>query len=239
MKKRLVQLEGAYNVRDIGGYATTGGKKVTTGFLFRADELSSLTDSDLAKLNELNIKTYVDFRAKDEAGKAQDRKPASLENHHYLYIDPASVLGLRQFSFSMEDPAEFMREINVKLAEKAISQYSEFFRIVEASENAPLLFHCTAGKDRTGFAAALILSALGVPRETVYHDYMLSAELIEPKFREEVEQNPNMGPLSTVELSYIEAAFGYIDDNYGGVDKYLTEALNVNIGLLRELYTVD
>ena len=112
--------------------------------------------------------------------------------------------------------------------------YKEFFSILSEKENAPLLFHCSAGKDRTGIAAALLLSALGVDRETVTEDYMLSAEHITKKYEFITREHPELKPLTTVRKEYLETAFRVIDEEFGGIERYLIDNLEVD---LDKLYT--
>ncbi len=115
-------------------------------------------------------------------------------------------------------------------------QYTEFFKILQGGNNAPLLSHCSAGKDRAGFAAALFLSSLGVDRETVIGDYMLSAQYLKGKYDKEIQAHPELEPLLTVKREYIEAALNTIDKEYGGMENYLTNNLGVDLGKMRELY---
>jgi protein-tyrosine phosphatase len=115
--------------------------------------------------------------------------------------------------------------------------YSLFFTILADTAKTPLLFHCAAGKDRTGVAAALFLSALGVERSTVYADYVLSASLLEERFSPLVKAHPEFRDMVTVKREYLEASFGVIDDEWGGVESYLAEKLGVNSAALREFYT--
>jgi protein-tyrosine phosphatase len=103
--------------------------------------------------------------------------------------------------------------------------------------NTPLLFHCSAGKDRTGFASALFLASLGVDKETIIQDYLLSKKQVEEKYAGFVAENPVLEPLMTVKREYIEAALDLIDKEYGGMENYLTHYLQVDTLKMRKIYT--
>jgi Protein tyrosine/serine phosphatase len=113
-----------------------------------------------------------------------------------------------------------------------------FFQTLANPANAPLLFNCSAGKDRTGIAAALVLSTLGVDRETVFTDYLLSEVHLKEKYKSQIEEDPASEPFFTVQRNFLEAAFDEIDTRYGGMESYLRKQLKVDTELLRELYTV-
>lgn len=231
---RLLPTEGAYNVRDLGGYTTADGKTVKWNKVIRSGDLDKLTEADLQLFNELPLYSYIDFRDSSELVAAPDKKPASVKQVYHLPIDAGSIM---QLHLSLNATESMMEEINRYFATGAQEVYKEFFRILADEKNAPLLFHCSAGKDRTGFAAAMFLSALGVDRETIIEDYMLSAPLLEEKYAEDIKVHPQLAPLMTVKRSYIEAAFEVIDREYGGVENYLTQHLGVNLEALKKIYT--
>jgi Protein tyrosine/serine phosphatase len=106
-----------------------------------------------------------------------------------------------------------------------------------SEENTPLLFHCSAGKDRAGFGAALFLASLGVDRKIIIDDYLLTNKYLKDKYSDIVAQMPVLKPLFEVRKEYILAAFEVIDNEYGGIDSYLTNQLGVNLKRMRELYT--
>ena len=130
-----------------------------------------------------------------------------------------------------------MLDLNVRLVRDWQASYKEFFRILQQEGNAPLLFHCSAGKDRTGFGAMLFLLGLGVDRQTVIDDYLLSAQYLKNKYASMLKEKPDSAPMLTVYREYIETALAEIDRNYGGVENYLANNLGVDLKLLRKLYT--
>ncbi len=234
-RERILPVQGAYNVRDLGGYQTGDGKTVCWGKIFRSGDLDKLTKDDLEYFNRLSIRTYIDFRESTEIAAAPDKTPSSLLHAYNLSIDAGNMIDMH--TFSAEHPEEIMEEINRLLVKSFQHIYREFFEILADTSNIPLLFHCTAGKDRTGFAAALFLSALGVDRETIIEDYMLSAGALEEKYAIEIERYPQLTPFMTVRRSYIEAAFDVIDRDFGGMENYLTRNLGIDTVQMKAMYT--
>ncbi|MCL2481325.1 MAG: tyrosine-protein phosphatase [Spirochaetaceae bacterium] len=234
-QQRVINLQGAYNFRDMGGYATQEGKKTKWGIIYRADELCRLSEEDLEILKDLNIKTIIDFRALEEAVKSPDQKPVTLIKNFNLPIVFGSMDSLMK---SIELTGEkLMMQINSSAIEEAQEQYTEFFKIISDPSNLPLIFHCAGGKDRTGIAAALFLSLLGVDRETIYKDYLLSAELIQKKYLGLMEKNPKLAPGFTVKKDYLKAAFDTMENKYSGVESYLLNQLGVDFQLVKSIYT--
>jgi protein-tyrosine phosphatase len=245
VKKRHLALEGAPNFRDLGGYETSDGRTVKWGQLYRSDDLASLTDADLARVGSLGIELVCDFRASAEKASEPDRLPAA---------DPPEVAALEigAESFMVKDLRERIQsgdtegldlramliEGNRQFATTFAPQYAAMFERITKPENLPALVHCTAGKDRAGFASAMILSVLGVPRETVMSDYLLTnyytAAATERRllmievfslFRADGDA---LRPLFGVEPAYLEAAFDAIDASYGDFDTYRREALGLD-----------
>lgn len=233
-RQRLLPLQGAYNVRDLGGYQAAGGTKVKWGKIFRSGDLNRLTENDLAQLAAVPVRAYIDFRTADEIAAAPDRAPSTLVKRFDLSIAPGSLMDLGKMATSQGK--EMMEQANAALVRDFQDIYSEFFSILLNSENVPVLFHCSAGKDRTGFAAMLFLAALGVDRETIMEDYMLSAEYLRDKYSSMIKEKPYLEDFYTVRSSYLLTAFEVIDKEYGGVDNYLTRNLRVDIPKLRRMY---
>ncbi|MDR1419486.1 MAG: tyrosine-protein phosphatase [Treponema sp.] len=232
----VLPLERLVNVRDLGGFAAADGRFVRRGLLYRAGELSLPSRGDRAALEKLALAAIVDFRSGEEAAKNPDCAISTVKLRAKLPIDAGNILALSRKEGDV--PGEtLMEDLYRCLAEDARPRYREFFAILADSRNAPLLFHCSAGKDRTGLAAALLLSALGVGREQVYRDYLLSAVCLEGKYQDFIEEDPGVAPLMTVKRSYLDAAFESIDGKFGGIERYLEAELGADTGRLRELYT--
>ncbi len=168
-RERLIALEGAVNFRDLGGYPAEGGMRTRWRVLFRADGLGDLTEADLEVLRSLGIRTVVDLRSGDELERGRydvDAHPVAF--HHFPIIE------------RLPDPEEFDRRPGL-----LGSQYQEMLRdagpqivaaleVLAAPDALPAVFHCSAGKDRTGVLSAMVLSLLGVDEEIVVSDYALS-----------------------------------------------------------------
>lgn len=235
ISKQQLPIEGAYNIRDIGGYQTTKGHYVKRGLLFRSGDLNLLTTNDLSYLNRIRLQTIIDFRSEKEREEAPDKTPRSLTESVWLPVNAGNIEEI--FSIDPKDIPTIMEKVYRYIVSDCQKELREFFRLVSIKEKTPLLFHCSAGKDRTGIAAALLLSALGVGQETIMEDYLLSAQLLKGKYDYIIQKYPELAPLSTVKPNYLEAAFETINEDFKGMEHYLTDYLQVNIQRLRELYT--
>lgn len=232
---RLLPIEGAYNIRDLGGYPTSDHKHVKWKTFIRSGDLDKLTESDLDYLTSLHIRTDIDFRSMQEEKAATDKIPSTVTQYIPLSIEAGDMTDMTHFN--LNNIPGILEQAYVYIIQNAQDTYREFFRIVSEERNTPLLFHCSAGKDRTGIAAALLLGALGVDREVIMEDYMLSAEYIKGKYDAIVQAHPGFAPLTTVRKEYLEAAFQTIDTDYQGMDNYLKNQLGVDTHRLRMLYT--
>lgn len=243
-----IPLEGQSNFRDVGGYNTQDGKIVKTGLLFRSGDLSRLTTKDLSSLNTLGLVEIVDFRTAEESKQAPDRIPASVKAYESIPVSAGELNMDSLIEGAKNHPdrlKKFLIEANQKFVDDSKPQFEEFFRILQAAKG-PLVFHCTAGKDRTGFATALFYEAMGVHRDIIVDDYMASSQFLRPlqqsarHFAKEKGIDPvAFDPLLTVKPEYIEAAFDLIDKRYGGVEAYLKSELKVDVTKLRAKYLVS
>jgi len=246
LAERHLPMEGGYNFRDLGGYKTEEGKFVKWGKVFRSDDLHSLTDADLKYLSSIPIITIVDFRSKEEINSAPDRIPELVHNDYAYSITPGNLTASSDSSaFDLSvlqglDMDSIMSDINIQLVTdpESIKMYKKFFKLLEENRG-PLLFHCTAGKDRTGMGAALFLIALGVNEETVMADYLLSNQFIKDKFADKTAQYPFLAPLFRVEPQYLQAGLDRIKSDHGTIDNYLRDVLGVNPEKIREIYLND
>lgn len=237
---RCIQAEGAPNLRDLGGFRGASGKTVKWRVAFRSDDLSDLSDSGVAALEKLGIRTVVDFRTGNEAESWPDRLPPDVVENINIPIDAGRVMGqFREKDLTLRKTMGIMISVYRDLASLHQEAFKRFFSLLAVPENHPLLFHCTAGKDRTGFAAALFLSALGVDREIVMQDYLFSGECLKKRYTPGVDYPEAMRPLYHVEPEFLLAAFEVVDHKYGGTEKYLTDRLDVDTAALRELFLED
>ncbi len=244
-KKRLLPIKNAYNFRDLGGYIGENGRHVKWRKLIRSGDFADLLDTDLSYLSGIPLLSIVDFRSEKEVELVPNCVPSTVRNVYNFPIDAGNLVP--QFKKFAENPSVCKEEIYsqaTKLMESLYKElittyknsYKSFFRILQNNE-APLLFHCTAGKDRTGVAAALVLSALGVERSVIYDDYLLTNSALQGKydFMEE-EYGAVVSLFKSVKKEFLESAFNGIEEQYGCMENYLTQELDVDIKHMKELY---
>lgn len=219
---RLITLEGAVNFRDLGGYATVDGRRTRWRMLFRADGLGELTAPDLAVLRELGIRTVIDLRSGHEVEQSRfDTEAHPVEFHHYPFID--ALPDAEDF----ERAPGFLGTQYKEMLDDAAPQIVGALTALAAPAARPAVFHCTAGKDRTGLLSALVLSILGVPEETVVADYALSGEAMARLRAKLMQKYPDgkdviaaadavfsADPANMVEL------FAHLRSRYGTVSDY-------------------
>ncbi len=242
-KRRYVRLDGAHNFRDLGGYAARDGRTVRWGLFFRSDQLSELSDADLEVVSKLGIRLVCDFRGPDERAEAPDRLPeesppqvAELE-----ISDPSFQPGkLREqiASGADVDLRQLLIDANRLFATTFAPRYRAMFERITLADNLPALVHCTAGKDRAGFASALILRVLGVPMGTVYEDFLLTNAYTAARNERRIlaarifslgrVKPETLRPVLGVEREYLEAAFSAIDEEHGSFERYRREALGLD-----------
>ncbi len=197
---RLINLSAVHNFRDLGGYPTADGRQTVWRKVFRADGLYRLTNEDVAALRPLALQTVIDLRTPDELSESGtfplDQHPVDF--HHLSIIDHTWDLDeAHQFS---GDQSAFLQSKYHLMLQQGGQRVGQALRILSAQENSPVVFHCAAGKDRTGLVAALLLSGLGVDDEIVKADYGLSeiagqrtrewATRVEPGFAERFAAMP-------------------------------------------------
>ncbi|MFC7306455.1 tyrosine-protein phosphatase [Streptomyces monticola] len=252
---RHVPLHGAVNVRDLGGCRTYDGESVRYGRAFRADELGKLTDADVSVLATLALTRVVDFRVPFEVERnGPDRLPAGLTP----LARPVSDLGLYAQLLQIigsKDPVkqeewlgggraeELMRRIYRTFVTDPANrgQFAATLRDLAGANRGPLLYHCTSGKDRTGWTSYLVLRAVGVPGTVAEQDYLLSntyrAEA-DRKLREQVKalglmQNPDLLiPVQEVRQNYLTAALDQASQDFGGLGGYLRSGLGLDAATL-------
>ena len=235
---RFVLLEGGRNFRDVGGYRTADGHAVKSGIMYRSGSLGSLTARGQADLAGLHVAQIIDLRTSEERSRdAFDLKTAFGEQ--YWTRDYGMSLGDARSMFS--DPskltAESMRTMMANayrtMAREQTPSYRKLFAELVAGKQ-PLVVNCTAGKDRTGIATALVLTALGVPYETVRQDFLLSngapgMETLAASLSPGLNRLPPdvAAPLVGVEGVYLDNAFDQLRRDYGSVEGYMEKELGV------------
>lgn len=248
-ERRVLDLEGGVNFRDLGGYRTADGRAVKWEMLYRSGSPAGLTEADMQELSRRGIRSVCDLRTSEEraaepspfaaAAQQPGAKVAYFTRDYEMAMgDLASMLGGgRELTPEVTRAAMtgFYREIAYQQAEN----FTEMFRLL-AEGKVPLAFNCSAGKDRTGLAAALVLTTLGVPRETVLKDYALSDQLVDyrSQISEAAAKNPSyaalaqlpwevVAPLMASDPAYLVAALTHLEERHGSVEAFIEQELGV------------
>ena len=253
---RRIEIPSVPNLRDIGGYPTSRGDQVHTGLLYRSVELNHLQDDDLEAFGELGIRTVFDLRTEAERSAEAD---VVLEGTEFIVCDvlkdsqsgaPAQLMKV------LSDPplAEQMLGDGkaVQLFEKgyreivslpsALAAYRIFFTTIAEDAHRPALFHCTTGKDRTGWAAAATLLLLGVSEDDVAYDYGLSNRDLLPAMKPMFEHfraaggDPHLlDPVLGVDQAYLQAALDEMKQRFGSIEGYFAQGLGIDKAGQQEL----
>lgn len=239
---RKLPFDNMHNFRDLGGFNGFKGQSVKWGMIYRADKISGLSEQDQHYLERLQIKKIIDFRSDEE----RSNSPHSLLPHSRIVIEalPVTVEAaqiekvtarLQQENVTAEDMALFLIEANREMIERFTPIYKQWLHGLLEDCSYPLVFHCTAGKDRTGLAAALLLRVLGVAPDHVMQDYLATntytgtrVEQIVHHINEMTMHQVNedvIRMLFKVQSRFLNEAYKSIDEHYGDFANY------VDIGL--------
>ena len=246
---RSVSLDGQNNFRDVGGYETVDGKKVKTGLLYRSGELHALTDADVQKLGDLGIRTVVSFLIPQEIeARGADRVPEGTKEVLLSIEAGGGLVGevteARRTGDFSKVPADLNPKFHEMLVSEARQQYATLVREIIQANGIPLAYHCSHGIHRTGTATAIILSALGVPWETVRQDYLLSNDTRAVEVAQRTAQLrtaaaktfgipddevdlTNIDAFYILQGEYIDGALKQIEKDYGTIDDYLIKGLRL------------
>ena len=234
--ERLIALEGAVNFRDLGGYAADGGSRTRWRTLFRADGLGELTEADISVLRALGIRTVIDLRSGSELERGRfDVGAHPVDFHHFPFID------------ELPDAQEFDRRPGLlgsqyqEIVQDAGGQILAALEVLATPDALPAVFHCTAGKDRTGVLSAIVLSLLGVDEPTVVADYALSGaamqrlrEKLVAKYPEGRETIENIDEVFSADPAQMELLLDHVRTQYGSVGAYV-EGLGAGPALVEAL----
>ena len=237
---RHFNLAGASNFRDLGGYPARDGRIVRWRRIFRSNHLGHLTDDDIAVVRGLGVKSAFDFRGTEERAAALCGMPDI--SVHSLPVEPTVVAALRAIAaagtpLSTAHAADVMRDSYRSYVQQNTPRFRALFAHL-LEDRAPLVIHCTAGKDRTGFACALILHTLGVSDELISEDYLLTNRFYrrDPASGTDLPEDVKQ-VLASVQSSFLGAAFEAIDADYGDLESYFREGLGLNAPERAELKT--
>lgn len=245
---RVIHLQGTTNTRDIGGYETSGQRALPWRQIIRSENLSRLTESDFRQLEEMGIKTVVDLRTEREHEQSPtlwqgDHPPRfyhfPIGDAHNEWFNAQRKL-IKSNRFTEEESLEHMIEGYRMIAEEGPASLRKVMDLVLDQSNWPILIHCNAGKDRAGVAAALIMEVLGMDRETIMEDFLLTNEVgrseqkarVLSKERKKSGSGRNFGkgpsadawfPIVGVRPEMLQAFYARVDEKYGSMDAFLTE----------------
>lgn len=241
--ERVLPLEGGRNFRDLGGYATRDGRRVRWGRLYRSGSMAALTEAAYARLAELGVRVICDLRTTSER-EIQPVDWRRVPGLSYWARDYELSFGDLRALLASELPAADQARAAMVTAYRELPfeqapAYGELFRRLAGGET-PLVFNCSAGKDRTGIAAALVLSALGVPEETIVEDYLLTNLAFDRTTSATYARMTHIAPevrdaILGVEQTYIRAAFAAIEEAHGSMEGYLEARLGVTEDALGRL----
>ncbi|WP_405783465.1 tyrosine-protein phosphatase [Streptomyces sp. NBC_00859] len=255
---RHIALKGAVNVRDLGGYRTSDGKRLRYGVVYRGDALGKLTPADLTAVSKLGLRSVVDFRLPLEVRTdGTDRLPTGVSavplpiDDTGLYERTTAAIGSRDAAKQQQAlgdgrGAGTMRRIYRTFVTEAGArrQFARVLDTIADGTGQPLLFHCTSGKDRTGWMSYVLLRAVGVPAHTAEADYLLSNDIrrtADERTRAGLEKAGIMRdpqlivPLQEVSGDYLGAALTEAAQRYGSFDGYLSKGLGLDAGTLHKL----
>ncbi len=255
MSQSLSALEGAPNFREIGGYVGRDGRRVRGGQFYRSQGLNHLTDADLDVIRRLHIRLLCDLRSHAEQSLHPTRWPAELPTQR---LDLNVNVDIRARNATLLD---MLRQSPGAEGARAMMIYSYrcfphnfavplrrmFSAMLDAGTGIPALVHCSAGKDRTGFVVAMVLSALGVDRDTIFTDYLETmAKIDRQQLMKTTEAaliallgySPGgeaLEVISSVVPEFLHAALDTIDTEFGSVDRYLHEVCGLDRNALQML----
>jgi len=263
--QRILEIDGVINFRDLGGYQTEDGRTVSWGRVYRSAQLDRMSDQGVKEMAALGIKTVVDLRFSEETKRYPTMLDAVPNADILCWHDEFdgdsreksdAIKRVWQQSLDSNDPAQVREAMRINYPKKLYSHRAIYkamlIRLLE--QHTPLVFHCAAGKDRTGVAAALILSLLGVSDETIIEDYLVTQivtqNLLESfhaggatgpsgnsDFQQKLASYPKdmIQPVFDADISYITTLIDYVNTEYGSFKHYALEVLSLN---LRQLETL-
>jgi protein-tyrosine phosphatase len=226
---RHLNLQGASNFRDLGGYPTADGRTTRWRNIFRSNHLGLLTADDVEVVRGLGVKRAFDFRgAEERTGGVCCVSEIAV---HSLPIEPTVVASLRARIEDRSLTAPVALEIMRESYRNYVRHNTHSFRMLFGhllDDQTPLVIHCTAGKDRTGFASALILHSLGVSEDVITQDYLLTNQFYRRDATAASELPEDVrNAIGSVEASFLAAAFDAVEAEYGDLESYLRDGLKL------------
>lgn len=262
MVSQRIVFEKLLNTRDLGGMPAAGGRKIRPGKLIRSGHLFGIPETDVRRLADL-IDTAVDFRSVQECSEKPEPAIPGVSLCHIPIFearkagvtrDKASFEEVRQrMMFETGIARDYMCQSYESFAdsEYSRSQYERFIRLLLENHSKAVLWHCTAGKDRAGFAAVIVQELLGVSKSDIIEDYLLTNECLEPEIRDLTAMicgqpgidikiaEKSVQYIFTAKTEYLTAVYGKIEELYGSFDGYIQNGLHITPAerkLLQEMY---
>jgi protein-tyrosine phosphatase len=232
--RRLVRLDAVHNFRDMGGYPTVDGRTTRWRRLFRADGLYRLSGTDLEVVRELGLRTVIDLRTfaeLDERGTfPHDAHPVQF--HHVPVID--STWTAAHAETMPDEPADFLEQAYISMLDEGEERLAEALVVLSEADALPAVFHCAAGKDRTGMLAMMVLGCLDVLDEYIVADYALTAEGMERMREWSAREYPDLHARIMAGPAIFSAAvpeamlrmIGHVRQRHGSIRQF---ALNVGV----------
>lgn len=259
MQPRALPLEKGVNFRDLGGYVTKDGRRLKTNKVIRSASLGNLSTKDLEFLEDYGLRYDIDFRSAEETKAAPDRLPDETK-YFFAPVFPedetkSSQKDRRKETFFTDPQAGFDNMVqayqHIVLADSAKKAYRQFFDVLLANEKEgqSVLFHCSAGKDRTGMGAVYLLSLLGMSDELILNDYLASNHFLAPWHKEQLKKHQlagettqifldNMRALGSVDPLYLQTALDIMQREYGSLGDYLRHELQVTPTQVKQLQAI-
>jgi len=247
----LPKLEGVTNFRELGGIPTRDGRRVRWRRIFRSGHWGGASDADVRTMGELGIGRVYDFRSELDLGyDGHDRLPEGVDHVTLSTSDPAMAVDIREMIreggieklrevFGQGRAAAYMTDHAARLVTERLGVYRSFLLGMADPDPPPVLFHCSAGKDRAGWAGSCVLLALGVDEEEVVEHYLLSNVHYEvgSQGRDVIDSEVAelLSPLVGVRREYVEASFAAAHEAFGSIDAYLREGLGLSDAELEQL----
>jgi protein-tyrosine phosphatase len=237
------------NLRDVGGYMTRDGLVVRQKLLYRSSQLTKVSPGDLEKIAALGLKNIYDLRTAEERTAASDELPPGVDNVWLNVLADSDQSAPAKIMKLLQDPREANRALGDGKAEAMfVKSYREFVTLPSAKkafhqlfvnlgkeDNLPALFHCTGGKDRTGWATAALLSLLGVPDDVIGDDFLRSNDYILPAHQKMIDAFTRAGgdpaivkAILGAKAEYLKAAFDEMKSRYGTIEDYFSKALQID-----------
>jgi protein-tyrosine phosphatase len=246
----------ACNLRDIGGYRTADGATVACGRAYRSDRLHGLSADDHRKLDRVGLRHCYDLRTAAEIEARPNQIPEWIEQVHLNVLADSGGAVPAQLEALLRNPREANASLDTGTIDalylegyrqfvalpSALRSFRALFLALADPGKLPAVFHCTTGKDRTGWAAAALLTLLGVPRETVLADFLRSNDYIVPHYRSAIDAfvagggNPAIPrAIFGVKRQYLEASFDEVQTRFGAIESYFSAGLGIDVDGQRAL----